>query len=89
MFGLFLVTLLMGCSVVEKPVDVIKTRTEKVLIPEELLVDCDMTKPPTEEEYIAADNVNKENILVAYINSLITDIKTCNVRLDSIRKLNK
>ena len=58
-------------------------------VPSQYLVHCDIaTKPIDKVAYLAATPEARELVWHDYSASLITDIKNCNVRIDSLKKYN-
>lgn len=82
------IILLAGCSV--KPQRVVVKEIDYVYVPitDDLLKECHVTKPPNKKEYLAADDIEKENMLRSVIGSLYGDLKNCNEQIKSIGKFN-
>ena len=69
------------------PVETVVTKTEVIhtSIPNSLLKDCSVTKPPSKVSYLAMDYAGKEDALSNYIINLLKDLKLCNTQLSEIR----
>ena len=80
---------LTGCS----PRVITKYETVEVYrtldIPEEMLDNCSVSKPPEKDVYISKTFNGKEELLTNYILDLHTDIKNCNTKLGKIKQLTK
>jgi len=90
-FVLMLVVMLLlaGCSNNVKPIKevVVEYKYKPILLPDNLITDCSVSRPPEKDKYIEASHVLKEDLLTNYVLSLLTDLKNCNVRMKSIREL--
>ena len=79
--------LLTGCSSVkEKEVTVKEVEIVKQNTPTALLEKCVVPTPPDKEVYLKSDFTNKENLLTEYIGKLLTALRGCNEKLDSVKK---
>lgn len=84
------VGILTGCAWFKsKPEVEYRTKTVLVTPPNELLVKCEVTTPPDRELYVKGSWEEKEKKLVNYSLSLITEIKKCNVTIDSVAEWKK
>lgn len=79
--------LLTGCSSVkEKAISVKEVEVIKQNTPSALLEKCLVPLPPDKQSYINSDFANKENMLTEYIGRLLTTLRNCNDKLESIKK---
>jgi len=66
------------------------TKTEystKVLTPDDnMIMDCNITEPPSKADYAAATQKEREIILTKYINNLLNYKIVCNKRLQRVRE---
>lgn len=79
--------LLTGCSSVkEKEVTVKEVEVVKQNTPKALLEKCIVPTPPDKDVYLKSDFTNKENLLTEYIGKLLSALRGCNEKLDSVKK---
>ena len=76
-----MILLLVGCGSVEKikiqEVPVYKVRTVYVTVPEQFLKINVIPTPPNKTAYIEASVEDREELLINYSQSLITELKLC------------
>jgi hypothetical protein len=86
MFKIMLVIIaitLAGCAT---PVTVERVNNIVITPPPSLTKDCEITIPPTKEEYLKETPIGKETILGSYTRTLLTNAGVCNVQLANLRK---
>ena len=89
LFLFFLSVVFSGCATKPtEPTIVVKTVYKVAPFPQTLLEPCGVTLPPNTEYYIKLDDVQKEDTLVRYSQSLLTDIEKCNSQLRQLNKIN-
>lgn len=80
---LMMIGFLIGCQTVTekepivKEIPVIKVETLVLSIPDTLLVENRIPKPPSKKEYIDADWDKKEDLLIKYSRQLDNELKMC------------
>lgn len=74
---------LTGCAL---PVTVEKVNNVVIAPPVSLTKDCEITIPPTKEEYLKETPIGKETILGTYTRTLLTNAGVCNVQMGNLRK---
>lgn len=78
-------TVLVGCT----PAPVIKTVTQiefkAIDLPPVLLKPCSVTEPPPREDYLAADDKQREEYLTLYTLGLLGDLKVCNNQIHQLK----
>jgi hypothetical protein len=82
---------LTGCAKevqVEKPVEVVKVERVPITIPAELLVKCNISRPPEVKKYANANCRDKEDQLFHYTVSLLNDLNKCNAQIGNIKSYN-
>lgn len=57
-------------------------------VPAPLTKDCEVTKPPKEEKYVALTVEEKEKTLYLYSASLLGNLSECNLRLRALNNWN-
>jgi len=82
---------LSSCAFNSKPEVVVETRIiyKPLLYPRYLLKPCNISRPIDQRVYINSTYIEKEDFLINYILSLLTDIDKCNVKLKSLANLQK
>lgn len=87
--ALVMLSLLVGCSTLNTTeLNVGKTKVEKVVIPDSLLMECKPGKFMSKEEYLKLQYQEREGVLTDYILDLYAVIAGCNTNITNIRKLN-
>ena len=76
--------ILAGCATHPKEIVVVKTKTVFIKIPNGLLVRCIISVPPPKDIYINSTAREKEDLLTAYILTLIKDSSSCMSKIDAI-----
>ena len=62
----------------------------KVITPDDnLIMDCDISEPPSKADYAAATQKEREVILTKYVNTVLNDEIVCNKRLSRLRDWKK
>lgn len=91
LFMCFSLLFLTACGTTPKyeRLEVVNTKTEYVVIPDNLLELCIPEKPMEPNEYMKLKIGNeREEYLTNYNVSLLTTIKKCNINLKKIKKIN-
>lgn len=76
--------ILTGCATTERVVT--KTEVKYITVPEEMLKECEVTRPPAVANYVSKTAREKEEILTTYASQLLKDLSNCSDNLDAIRK---
>jgi Flp pilus assembly protein TadD len=79
------VLLMAGCAT-QQTQTVTKERQVPVLPPDELLKPCSSSAlPPNKDKYLASTWKQKEDMLVSYATSLLTDLDKCSSTVENVR----
>lgn len=82
LFLSLLVLMLVGCATKEVTV----YRNVLIAMPDNMLVDCNIDKPPAYKTYFVATIEQKEDLLVSYAGKQTFNLIQCNDRLKLARK---
>ena len=89
LFVFFLSAVFSGCATKPpEPTIIVKPDYKVATFPQTLLEPCGVTAPPNIEHYINLDDIQKEDTLIRYSQSLLTDIEKCNSQLRQLNKIN-
>lgn len=82
-----LLLLVVGCSSApkSKPESIITTKTELLLIPEELMQNCKVIMPFEKQEYLTSSENDKKRLLVKLNVEQYSSIESCNAQLSKLR----
>jgi hypothetical protein len=77
---------IMGCSTFRaEPATVVKTEYSYIIIPNDLLKDCEISAPPSKTEYMSAGDKGRENLLTNHSIALNKYLKDCNSQMSKAR----
>lgn len=74
-----------GCGTTQTIVST-KIKTNVISPPDNLLIDCEITKPPSKSFYLESDWRGKEDLLVKNIKDQISNLTSCNTRISNVRQ---
>ena len=84
---LFLVAVmtLAGCATAPQERIVVKTEVKVIKIPDSLLTPCEVSVPPSKQEYLNKNAQEKESALTDFALNLLRDLRVCNTQIKQVK----